>query len=576
VPQPTNIDIALDVFPDERRADVRGTVALINDGDAPINEVLIALKPDLAVSMLELGSSAHVEADATLRNIYLCRFDPPLPPGRTLDMKWQASWRNDGFRNETSNVELLSNGTFIEGPDISPTLGYVPDLELESPAARRRLGLNPHTPLPDLDDPQHEQRYGRRRFADLHVVMSTAADQTAISSGERVRDWVEGNRRYAEFRTSQPTIPVLMFASARYASARDSWNGIEIEIYHDPKHTYGVPTMLATAKAGLEYYSSAFGAYPLRELRVFEYPRYRTFARPYVGGVAYPELLGFVAKFPSGAIDFAVAHELAHYWWGGRIRTPYLQGQRLNEALASYSAFMLIKKENGPHALERELKTTLDGYLASRQSLAAELPLVRTENPGLAYSKGALVLYAIHDIIGDEKTNLALSRLVDKFGDKPPPFATSRDLVAELRAAAGDEYQGVITDLWERITFYDVSVTKAAYVGPTFRSGEYVGPTFRSGDYEVTIDIHARQLDADSTGKEAEVPLDTWFDVAVFPAGAAAAGSDFPEPLYLAKHRLKSGDQQIVVHVPKPPARVAIDPYRKMIDRNSSDNVRAF
>ena len=515
------------------------------------------------VSSFELGRASLVEADEDLGNVYRYRFDPPLQPGETLEMKWNVSWRNEGFRNDASNVEVLPNGTLIEGGDVAPGLGYDPELELESPAARRRLGLAPRAPLPDLDDPQHELRYGRRLYADVHVVMSTSADQIAVASGERVRDWVEGDRRYFEFRTPQPTFPALVFASARYAVAHDSWNGIDIEVYHDPRHSYGVPTMLATAKAGLEYYSAAFGAYPLREFRIVEYPRYRTFGRPYVGAIAYPELLGFTTRFPSGALDFGVAHELAHYWWGGRIRTPYLQGQRLNEGLASYSAFMLIQEVSGFKALERELEQTLDGYLSSRAVLAEELPLIRTEEPGIAYSKGALVLYAIHDIIGTDKMNLALSRFVEKFGDKPPPFATSRDLVAELRTAAGEEHQQLITDLWERITFYDVTVTRA-------------DSRAAGAEFEVTIGINALQLDADHAGKETEVPLGTWFDVAVFPDGEGTAGSDFPEPLYLQKHRLTSGDQEIVVRVPGQPGRVAVDPYRKMIDRNSSDNVRAL
>jgi ABC-2 type transport system permease protein len=563
VPQPTSIDIELDVFPAERRAEIRGTVGLVNDGDAEIDEVLVLMKTELTVSSLELGSATLLEADKDLGNVYRYRFDPPLEPGETLEMKWNASWRNEGFRNDASNIEIVPNGTFIEGRDVMPALGYLPDLELESPAARRRLGLPPRDPLPDLDDPQHELRYGRRLHADIHVVMSTSAEQIAVSSGERVRDWVEGDRRYFEFRTSKPSFPGLVFASARYESARDSWNGIDIEVYHDPKHTYGVQTVLATAKAGLEYYSGAFGDYPLRELRIVEYPRYRTFARPYVGAVAYPEILGFVTKYADGAIDFGVAHELAHYWWGGRIRTPYLQGQRLNEALASYSAFILIRNVSGFKALERELKQTLDSYLASRGVLPEELPLIRTEVPGLAYSKGALVLYALHDIIGDEKMNLALNRFVEKFGDKPPPFATSRDLVAELRGAAGEEHQQFITDLWERITFYDVTVTSA--------ESRPVGDEF-----EVTIGVNALQLDADGVGKEKEVPLGTWFDVAVFPDSDGTGGSDFPEPLYLKKHKLTSGDQQIVVRVPARPARVGVDPYRKMIDRNSTDNVRTL
>jgi ABC-type transport system involved in multi-copper enzyme maturation permease subunit len=560
VPQPTSLDLELDVFPGERRAEVRGVATLVNDGDSAISDVLVQLRRDLRLNAFELGSASLVEADPDLANVFFYRFDPPLAPGATLEMRWDASWRNDGF-GHTTNVEIVPNGTFIEGGDVMPMLGYVPELELDSESTRRRLDLGPREPLPDLDDPEHEQRYGRRLYADLHVVMSTSADQVAVASGERIREWTENGRRYVEFRTPQPVFPALMFASARYAVARDAWNGIDIEIYHDPRHTYGVPTLLATARAGLEYYSGAFGDYPLRELRIVEYPRYRTFARPYVGAIAYPEMLGFVTRYPPGAIDFGVAHELAHYWWGGRIRTPYLQGQRLNEALASYSAFMLIREVSGFQALEPELALALDRYLSSRQALDEELPLIRTEEAGIAYSKGALVLYALHDIIGDERMNLALSRLVERFGDRPPPFATSRDLVAELRAAAGDEHQDLITDLWERITFYDVMVTSVA-----------TRPIDQ--EFEVTIGVNARQLDAAGDGTEQEVPLDTWFDVAVFPSGGGSGGSDFPEPLYLVKHRLVSGEQQIVMRVAEPPARVGVDPHRKMIDRNSADNVR--
>jgi len=464
-------------------------------------------------------------------------------------------------------VEVVENGSFLEGADLMPVLGYNPELELESATVRRRLGLGPKIPLPTLEDAaaQKEERYGRKLYANVHVVASTSRDQIAISSGDLVREWTDGDRHYFEYRTPQPVFPALMLASARYAVARDSWNGIDVEIYHHPEHPYGVQTILETAKAGLEHYSKAYGAYPLNTLRVLEYPRYRTFGRPYVGGIAYPELLGTVGRFPSSAMEFGVAHELAHYWWGGRVRTPYLQGQRLNEALASYSAFRLIENAKGVSAVHRELALAQHQYLRSRSSglYAEELPVIRTEFPGIAYSKGALALYALHDIIGADKMDRALSRFVEKFGDEPPPFATSLDLVAELRAAAGEEHQALITDLFERITFYDVGITRAD-----------VRPV--GDEFEVTIGINARQLAADAAGSETEVPLDTWFDVAAFPDVGGVDSPDLERPIYLRKHRLTSGDQRIAFRVPSRPARVAVDPYRKMIDRNSMDNERAL
>ena len=166
-----------------------------------------------------------------------------------------------------------------------PILGYAMQLELASAEARTREGLGPRARPPDLDDvkARDDLRYGRRVPVNFHIVLGTSSDQVPVASGTLVRDWTEGERRYVEYRTPQPVMPVLSFASARYEVARDWWKGVAIEVYYDPKHAEGVPTLLRTAKRGLDYYTREFGAYPLRDLRIFEYPRYRTFSRPYVG-----------------------------------------------------------------------------------------------------------------------------------------------------------------------------------------------------------------------------------------------------------------------------------------------------
>jgi hypothetical protein len=88
-------------------------------------------------------------------------------------------------------------------------------------------------------------------------------------------------------------------------------------------------------------------------------------------------------------------------------------------------------------------------------------------------------------------------------------------------------------------------------------------------EYETTIEIAARQLDADSAGVESEVPLRAPFDVAVY-----AEGTD--EPIYLGKHWLTTGAQRVVMRVPRKPTSVAVDPFGLMIERNTDDNVRAL
>jgi hypothetical protein len=86
----------------------------------------------------------------------------------------------------------------------------------------------------------------------------------------------------------------------------------------------------------------------------------------------------------------------------------------------------------------------------------------------------------------------------------------------------------------------------------------------------VTIEVTAKQFAEDGHGKETEEPLDTWFDVAVF----AETGKPLEEvtPLYIEKHRLRSGKQVLTVRTAKRPGIVALDPFHKMIERSAGNN----
>ncbi len=218
---------------------------------------------------------------------------------------------------------------------------------------------------------------------------------------------------------------------------------------------------------------------------------------------------------------------------------------------------MLSEHVEGKAAVYPDVAALGGMYLDARsRQRIEELPIVRSET-AIASNKGVHAIYALRDVLGADRVNFALKRFIEKYGNRPPPNPTTRELVAEFRAVAGGEYQPLITDWFERITSYDVAVTG----GESRAVGD---------DYEVTIEVAARQLDVDGAGVETEVPLRAPFDVAVFAAGADAAA----EPIYLEKHWLTSGLQSVVVRVPARPGRVAIDPYALRLDRRAQDNRR--
>ena len=43
-------------------------------------------------------------------------------------------------------------------------------------------------------------------------------------------------------------------------------------------------------------------------------------------------------------------------------------------------------------------------------------------------------------------------------------------------------------------------------------------------------------------------------------------------PLYLKKHKITAIDNKLSIIVDKKPTEVGVDPYNKLIDRNSGDN----
>jgi hypothetical protein len=81
----------------------------------------------------------------------------------------------------------------------------------------------------------------------------------------------------------------------------------------------------------------------------------------------------------------------------------------------------------------------------------------------------------------------------------------------------------------------------------------------------VQLEIEVRKLRSDGYGVESELPVDDWIDIGVL-------GAD-ERVLYLEKHHLTAASASIELVVDSVPSRAGIDPYHKLIDRSTSDNL---
>ena len=93
------------------------------------------------------------------------------------------------------------------------------------------------------------------------------------------------------------------------------------------------------------------------------------------------------------------------------------------------------------------------------------------------------------------------------------------------------------------------------------------------GKWRVRVQARAKKLEAASDGTEKEVPLEQPIDIGLFAADPGESGFDAKDVIALEKRSIKSGVQTVEFVVDRKPAFVGIDPYVKLISRQTKNNV---
>jgi aminopeptidase N len=438
---------------------------------------------------------------------------------------------------------------------------------------RRAIGLEPLPPMEKLEDiGQHRTNFirGDSDFVVFEATISTVADQIAVAPGYLQKEWTEGNRRYFTYKMDTPIMNFYDFLSAEYETRRDRWNDIDIEIFYHKPHTYNLDRMIESAKDSLTYFSREFGPYRFRQLRILEFPAYRAFARSFPNTIAYSEDLGFLADIrDKSVIDvpyYVTAHEIAHQWWANQVMPANAQGAAmLSETLSQYSALMVMERKYGKHQVRKFLKYELDSYLADRSKEAgSEVPLIRVEGQQyIFYRKGAVIMYALKDYLGEDVVNRALRRLLEGYAFKSSPYPTSADFLAYLKEEAGPEHHPLIEDFLEKITLYDVKLT--------YSSVEEMA----DGRFKVSLELDAAKFYSDGVGNQTQAPFDIPVDIGLFLLSPEDSTFSATDVVMLEKQRVTSGKSTIEIIVDQKPVIAGIDPYNKLIDRDSGDNLHA-
>src|SRR5258706_245618 len=181
IPQPriTDVQADVDIQPDKRWVDIRGTYTLVNKTAQPIGDLHVVMTPEMETSIRIPG--ATLATNDPSHGYFIYRLAQPLAPGATLPMSFTVQIHHRGFQNTSRDNTIVENGTFFNNFATFPHLGYNPGAELQEAHKRRKYGLAPVVRMAKIDDPKARMDNQITRDADwinFDTTASTSADKS--------------------------------------------------------------------------------------------------------------------------------------------------------------------------------------------------------------------------------------------------------------------------------------------------------------------------------------------------------------------------------------------------------------
>ena len=586
-PRIVDVKVDMDLYPKKRDYKAVVNYVMVNKTEKAIDSLFLNYGKNF--QEIKFNRDYQLVLTDTVMDFDIYRLNQPLNPGDSLKVQMVVQNKPNTWLQDRSPI--IENGTFFNN-SIFPSFGYSDAVELQDNDVRKKYNLPPRERMPEPNDPEARKNTYISSDADwitFETTVSTDGDQTAIAPGYLQKEWQKDGRNYFHYKMDQKMLNFYAFNSARYEVKREKWNNINLEIYYNKGHEYNLNRMMDALKKSLAYYGENFGPYQHSQARIIEFPQTMgTFAQAFANTMPFSEAIGFIADVDEDnpdAVDYpfsVVSHEMAHQWWAHQVIGANVKGATLlSESLAEYSSLKVLEKEYGKFQMRKFLKEALDGYLRGRtREWKEENPLMYNENQQyIHYNKGSLVLYAMSDYLGEKRFNDILKTFVSQVKFQEAPYTNSIEFVNLLKQNTPDSLQYLIKDMFETITLYDNKVENVKV--KNLKNGKYqVDITFTVSKYRTTPKgdkIYKNEQGNTLTEKigKNEVksyPLSDYVDVGIFGEKTKKGEHEYENELYNKKYLIDKINNKVSIIVNEKPVEVGVDPYNKLIDRDSNDN----
>jgi len=572
VPKIRSVEVDISMQPEKQIATIKGKYIIENTTGEPLELLFVhpASRHKEDVRSLTVAGAERVTEFENLKEIesfiyQIHRFDPPLPVGAKTEMSFETFFHEPRLRDGS---RIRKNGTFINNFDTLPGI-EIEDRRMQNPDTRQARNFNFFSRTAD--------------YVDFKAKFCTDKGQVLIAPGKLMREYEENGQACRDYQSINPILNFFAFISGEYAVKQDVWNNpngedVDLAIYYHAQHDYNVDLMIEAMKSSLDTFTTSFGPYQYNQVRIMEFP-YASFAQAFAGTIPFSENIGFVLD-PGDPDDnesldlasYVTMHEIGHQWFAHQIVPANTKGFNiLSEGLTENAAMTAYEKKFGWQKARRVLeRRSVQTYLMNRAADRDDEPaLAEAANQRyLIYNKASWVFWGLRHYVGADKINGAIKGFVDEYGSKGPLYPTTKEMIEALRAASPEDMQGLITDYWDRITFWDL------------KFGEDINvQSNSSGGYTVELTAIVDKLIAtEETGKETSVTeiegedLDEWVEIGLYAEDPKKTLGD--EWLLLERVRLKQPETKLSFDLKERPAFISIDPRRLLIERNDKDNTK--
>lgn len=295
-----------------------------------------------------------------------------------------------------------------------------------------------------LDEDLTSSRHRDYSSAMYRVQVKTQADQVIASTGNVTKEEISGEEK-TTYLESDGTRGFGLVMSPKFKVISEDMQGVDVKSYYLPGGEDRQARLLEAARDVLQFYVKFIGFYPWKNLAILPG------SEIYTGGYASSNMIFIHKPEPRGSrnyVNWIVAHEVAHQYWGAYVGDPNSYPQWLTLGLSQWLDEKYERSKD--KALRRKpWKFYLVGVVLGVDTTIMQ-PLDKLDgvkydwNNIIAHSKSYTVIKMLESLMGTLNFEKAVAALLERFGGR---IVTAKDFTRICERIA-DRKLGWFFDEW--------------------------------------------------------------------------------------------------------------------------------